>query len=373
MMKKRLLIAAAFLTVTLGLFGASKAIPVKGFPPGNQDAATLNAGLPASEYGYHPDNDGSWGESWSIQVVNERGDFVYALMSISNYAPFQKFGGTVDLFYYPANGKKFEAHKEYKSKLTSAKKSGVSLDIGGNRFSGTHPNYRLNASIGDLVLDLKFKVETASLRIGQDFIRFGEKQDRRWNLTALGPRATCTGSITVAGEKLNYGGLAYFDHGWSTYKIYEFSRRWHVIRILEKDLSINLLDMNLRNNFSPNRSQALFITVGDKVIANSGAVKLTPSGTFKHAASGLSLPQSYSLAYDRGGVKLNGTVKMTKLIEGLNVLERLSPILRKLIQTLVTDPWQFRFIADADLTLEHDGQTRKITGPVAGGEVHHYK
>jgi len=351
---------------------AAGVVRVQGFGAGSQDEATLNAGLPAAEYGYHPDEDGSWGESWSVQCVNEAGDNIVALMSISNYHPLHKFGGTVDLFYYPASGEKFEGHAEVKNDNVSANRNGVKVNIGGNRFSGNHPNYRWQTEVEGLALDLTFTAETPSLQLGQRKILFGDRGDRYWNLTVLGPRASVKGTITANGRKIPYEGRAYFDHGWSTYKLYEFSQRWHVLRMMQDDFSFNLIEMVFRENFRPKRTQAIYITLGDKIIANSGAVKLTPTGAYKHAPSGLTLPQSYRLHYEAGGTKLTGTVRMVKLVEGLNALDRLSPLLRKVIQTLVTDPWQFRFAGEADLTLVHNGQTRKITG-LTGGEVHHYK
>lgn len=350
---------------------AGEKILLTGFPPGSQNPDTLNAGLPAGEYGYHPDSDSSWGESWSVQAANDAGDFIYILMSISNYVPFHKYSGTVDIFYYPAAGGKYHSHGEFKSDQVSADKNKVSVNIGGNTFSGVHPNYSLKVAQKDLSCDLKFTVPTSSLRIGQKKIFFGKNKERYWNLNALAPRAKVTGTITHGGKQIPFNGRAYFDHGWSTEKIYKFSKRWYVLRMVEDDFSFNVIRMNMKSDYSPRTTQAIFITEGDKILANSGAVQLTPQGSVTDPKSGLSLPDSYRISYDRGGVKLNGTVKMKRRVEGLNVLDQLSPMLQKIIKALVTDPWQFRFEGQADLVLERNGQTRKINGQVVG-EVHHY-
>ena len=371
LVRARLLpLALVFLFLATAAFSGE--VPVVGFPTGGQDPASLDGGLAAGAYGYHPMDDGSWGESWSIQAHNDAGDFLYVLMSVSNYNPFHKFGATVDLFYYPATGQKCEAHGEYKASTVNAAREGVRVNIDGNVFSGKHPTYTLKAKVKDVAFDLTFTVDTPDLRLGGDFLRFGKTRERFWNLTVLAPRSSVRGTIVSAGKTMDFAGRAYIDHGWSNEKIYEFSKRWYVLRSLEGDFSFNAIRMIFRDDYEPGETSAIYITLGDKVIANSGGVTIKPTGAKKHEESDLDLPASYELFYDNGDVRLTGTVTMTRLGEAINVLGRLSPLVRGLIKALVTDPWQFRFEAVADLTLTVGDQTRKINAPVIG-EVHHYK
>ena len=367
-----LLLALAMALAALVLAGAGGVTPVQGFAPGLQDLQTLNAGLPASEYGYHPDNDGSWGESWSMQGSDAAGNYVMALISVSNYNPFHKFGGTADLFYYPAGGGKFKVHQEFKSDEIKADTKRVMVQMGDVLFQGDRPAYSLKAKVKDMEFDLAFKVETQDMKLGQGRILFGDKKDRSWGLNILGPRASVSGTVVCQGKTIPFSGRAYLDHGWSTQKLYKFSSKWYVLRILQDDFSMNAIQMIFKNGFEPGKTQAIFMTQGDKIIANSGALDLVPIGGSPDAKSGVVLPDSYEVHYSIGDTKLNGTVKMTRKIEGLNVLDQLSPVVRGLIRGLVTDPWQFRFEGQADLTLEHGGQVRKITGRTVG-EVHSYK
>ena len=362
------LIAALALAVAAG----AKTVKVQGFPAGSQDPEVLNAGLPATEYGYHPSDDSSWGESWSMQAANAAGDYVYVLMSVSNYHPFHQHAGTVDIFYCKASGEKHKSHGEFLSDKVRADPAKVQVDIGGHTFSGAHPTYSLHVRFPDLAADLTFRVPTPDLRLGQDFLRFGARGERLWNLTILGPRAQVAGAIAVNGRTIPFSGLGYMDHGWSTEKLYKFSRTWYVLRLVQDDFSLNAVQMNFRDGYDPRTTQAIYITEGDRVIANSGALRLVPSGGKREERSGVLLPESYAVSYESGGTKVAGMLKMTRLVEGLNVLDQLSPVLRKVISALVVDPWQFRFAGEADLTVTRDGTTRHVTGPVVG-EVHSYK
>lgn len=349
---------------------AYAATAVKGFPGG--DPAKLNAGLTAADRGWHPSDEGGYGESWCLQAQNEAGDLVYVFMSISNYHPLQKHGGTVDLFYYPASGEKFESHAEYKAEETKLATSGVSAEIGGAKLVGSDRRYRYTAKVGDVGMDLTLTGLTPDLRFGGGDIRFGDKGERMWTLTVLAPRATVEGTINVGGKSLPFKGVGYLDHGWCTEKIFEFSKRWYVVRAQAGDMSVNIIDMGFKPGYAPTGTRAIYIAKGGKIVASSANVTLTPAGAVPHPRSGFSLPQSYAIAYDEGGVKLSGTVTMTRLAEGLNVLDRLSPLVRAVIKTFVTDPWQFRFLGETQLSLTADGATTDAKG-VVYGEVHHYK
>jgi hypothetical protein len=366
------LIVPILVLIALVSVGAGKKTPVQGFAPGIQNLKILNTGLQAPDYGYHPDNDGSWGESWYLQGSNADGDFVVALISVSNYNPFHKFTGTADLFYYPATGEKFKAHQEFKSEEVKADTKRVMAQMGIVSFSGDYPAYRLTAKIQDIDFDLTFAAETKDLKLGQDKILFGDKKDRYWNLTVLAPRAAVNGNIICKGKKIPFSGKAYLEHGWSTQKIYKFSSKWYILRILQDDFSMNTIQMVFKDGFDPGKTQAICMTLGDKIIANSGALELIPSEGSADPKSKVVLPDSYKIHYALGDTRLDGTIKMTRKIEGLNILDQLSPLVRGLIKGIETDPWQFRFEGQADLTLEHSGKVRKIGGQTFG-EVYSYK
>jgi len=367
-----IVIGMLFAWAGLERVGAEKKTPVQGFAPGSQDYQILNAGLQSTDYGYHPDADGSWGESWSVQGSNAAGDLVVGLISVSNYNPLHKFAGTADLYYYPIGKEKFKAHQEFNSDEIKADPKRVMVQMGNVLFSGDYPDYRLKAKIKDLDFELAFKAETKDLKLGQGKLLFGDKKDRYWNLTVLAPRAAVSGSITCKGKTIPFSGKAYLDHGWSTQKIYKFSAAWYVLRVLQDDFSMNAIQMVFKEGFEPGIAQAICMTLGDKIIANSGALRLVPSEGSSDPKSKVMLPDRYEVHYAFGNTRIEGTVKMIRKVEGFNILDQLSPIVRSLVKGLETDPWQFRFEGQADLTLEYSGQVRKISGR-AVGEVHSYK
>jgi hypothetical protein len=345
---------------------------VSQFAPGDQSLTTLNAGLPDSEYGYHPDNDSSFGEGWYFLAIDEAGNQIWILLSINNYRPFATSDGTVDLFYYGIDGTTSTGHVETKSDQVKADLNKVDVNIAGSTIKGTFPDYALDLKAEDLKMKLHFRGETPDFMLGQDMIHFGSEMDRIWTVGVMAPRAKVTGTVTIDDKEIPFDGKGYFDHGRSNIKIPDFSRWWYVLRILEDDFSLGAMQIVLTEDYDAGEISVIHLTLGDTVIANSGAVTIDHAGELTHEGSEIIYPETFTINYSNGNTKLTGTVKFDRMVEGINVLDRLSAIVRKFVRVLYTDPWQFRLSGSADLSLEHNGEIRKLNG-VAIGEVHHYK
>ncbi len=343
------------------------------YPPGSQDPGILNAGLPDLEYGYHPDNNSSWGESWYMLALDEAGNQIWVLFSVSNYHPLYKFAGTVTLFYYEADGETHQGHAEFQGKDVRGDLERLDIDIGGNTIKGAYPTYRLKATAEGLSLDLIYEAEAPDLLLGQGRLGFGNKAEEYWTVGVIAPRAKVTGTVSANGREIPFLGKGYFDHGRSNIKLPKFSKWWFVLRIFDKDFNLGIINMIFKDNYSPGSVEVMYVTLGDRIIVNTGAVKIRRSGSVEHPESGVVYPDTFEIEYDLEGTKLTGTIKLTKMIGYLNVLDRLSALARTVVKTLYTDPWQFRLTGEADLTLEHAGQVRRITSGQVVGEVHYYK
>lgn len=370
--RERLLIC--LLSILILCCGSVSAKTIKVFPylTPDQDPQTLNAGLAASELGYHPDKNSSWGESWYMLAHDKEMNQIWVLLSVSNYSPLHKFAGTVDLFYYGIDGTKAKGHVEVKSKNIEADLNSAKVNIGGSTLVGAHPDYRLKATAEKISLDLTYHAETPDFQLGRERIYFGEKKSEYWTVGVMTPRAKVTGTVTIDGKAFRFDGLGYYDHGRSNIKVPTFSDTWHVLRAFEDDLSIGLMQVELKKDFEPGVFKVLHITEGDRVLVNSGDVTLTPTGSMIDKASGFTFPTGYTIAYENGQTKLHGTMKITQTVHTMNVLEQISPVLRAVVKALYTDPWQSRLIGQADLTFEYEGKVRQIKCRTIH-EIHKYK
>lgn len=365
------------LVVTLAGFIASQAsvqgkrVPVAPFAPGDQSSVTLNAGLPESEYGYHPDNSNSWGECWFVVAQDQAGGQVWVLFSVSNYHPFKDYSGTVDIFYYPAGGERHSGHVEVDKDKVKGKLDSLAIEIGNNSIAGTYPEFSIKAQCEKLGLDLRLTAETPSFLLGQQPLYFGSDRANYWTAPIIAPRAEVTGTIMVDSRRIPFQGKGYFDHGRSTIKVPEFSENWHVVRVLSEGFSLGAMQIVMKAEYDPAQTTVLHVTVADKVVINSGAATLTGSNVVEDAASKVRYPTEYLVSYKQGATSLQGKIKFTQKLEAFNVLDRLSFLVRKVVKAFYTNPWQFRFNGEADLTLTYEGGTKQISG-LAIGEFHSY-
>ena len=363
--------AGLLVALSLALSAAASAEKVAVFPPGSQDPRTLNAGLPASEVGYHPDESHSWGESWYMLAVDEKMNQVWVLLSVSNYGPV-KFAGTVDLFWYGADGTRASGHVECKKDEIRADLNRMSVNIAGSTLDGKWPTYRLKAKAEKVAFDLTYAAQTPDMLLGQSRLRFGDAAKDYWTVGVMTPRANVSGTITIGGKSFAFQGKGYYDHGRSTVKVPTFSRAWKVLRVIEDDLSIGMMQIEMKPGYAPAAAPVIWIAQGDKILVNSGAMKLKASGSAQEPRSKITYPTAFAVDYDDGKTKLSGTIELTKMVEGFNVLDRVSLFVRAIIKAFYTDPWQFRAVGKANLTLETGGKVRTITSPTVI-ELHFYK
>ena len=366
-----LLPAFATLIATAAVADPVTVVP---YPPGKQDLATLNAGIPNAELAYHPTDNSSYGESWQSIAFNENGDQVWALLSVSNYNPFNKLSGTIDLFYYPADGETVTGHEEIKSKSVEGATDRMRIRLDDSVVEGDPPTFRIKASAGKIDVDLTFESCTPGYVLGQQYIQFKTDGDPYWTLGVASPRAKASGTVRVNGKEMQFAGMGYFDHGRSTIKIPSFTSKWYLLRVFDESGHLGVIQFHLKDGYQPNRVNAIHATEGDQVILNSGAVTLTAEGETKDEESGLSIPKAFHIAYDDGTTKVEGTMTVTRLIDRLEVLAMFSPMVRTVIKTFYTDPWQFRLGGEVDIAITRNGQTRKMgKAATAMAEVRYFQ
>jgi hypothetical protein len=361
------MVAVALLAATFA-FAAEK---VTLYPPGSQDPATLNAGLAATEYGYHPEENHSWGESWYLLATDAKMNQIWVLLSVSNYGPV-KFAGTVDLFWYGADGTKARGHVECKKDQIQADLNRVSVSIAGSTMTGKFPTYRLKAKAQDVALDLTYTSDVPDLQLGQGRLGFGEGKGQYWTVGVMTPRATVSGTVTIGEKTFPFRGKGYYDHGRSNLKIPSFSKAWTVLRVIQDDLAIGAMRIDMKPGYAPASAPVIWVALGNKIVVNSGNVSIKAAGGAVEKRSGITYPTKFAIDYADGATKLSGTVDLTRITEPLNVLDLLSPFVRALVKAFYTDPWQFRAVGQANLTLEHGGAKRAVRAP-AVIELHFYK
>ncbi len=361
---------SALLILAVFAAAAVAAERIEVYPDSDQSLEALNAGLPASEYGLHPYDDSSYGESWFFVAYDRSGNSVWALVSISNYHPFKKFAGSVDLSFYDSSGKTYSAHGEYDREHSKAELNRLDVAIGSSRIYGRYPTYFFRLKEGDIEFDLKFEARLPSAMTGGSRLYFDNRK-RFWADAVLAPYAAVSGTVTVGGARRSFDGYGYADHGYATIKVPSFSRRWHIMRAFDGHNTINYMSIDTKDRYEPRSVGHILFGRDGKIYCNSPNFTLTPVRYATEPRSGFKYAAEYRLHYRGPHVELDGTVKVDRIVEAVDVFRILSAPVRAVAKTFYSNAWQFRYMGSVDIEVKQGGQTFRFRAPCVG-EEHFY-
>ena len=360
----------AIVAMVFFALSAVAAEQIEPYPNSVQSLQALNKGLPASEYGLHPFDDSSYGESWFIVAYDAQGNSAWSLVSISNYHPFKKFAGSVDISFYESNGKIHYEHGEYERDRNKAAQNRLNVVVGDSRIYGKYPNFFYKLKQGKLAFDLKFEAKLPSSMTGNSRVYFFNRK-RFWADAVLAPYAEVSGTIYIDGKPREFKGRGYADHGYATIKVPSFSKRWHILRAFDGHDTINYIYIETKKKFTPRAFGHILYGRDGTIYCNSPDIRLVPTRKAVEPKSGFEYVTEYRLTHKGPNVELDGTVRMTKLLEPVEVFRILSAPVRAVAKTFYSNAWQFRFLCEVDISVKQGGQTHRFKAPCVA-EQHFY-
>jgi len=354
------------IALTVTSFAANQ---IEVYPDNLQDMVFLNRGLPPSEYGLHPSTSSSYGESWFIVAYDNQRNSVWALVSVSNYHPFKKMAGTVDICYYEGE-KSYCGHGEYDKDSTSAEQNKLNVAVGNCRIYGKYPTFFYKLKEGNVEMDLKFEAKLPSSMTGGSKVFFNNRK-QFWADGVLAPYADVSGTVTVDGKSRNFTGFGYADHGYATIKVPTFSKRWHILRAFDGHNAINYIQIVTKDDFQPREVGHLLYGRDGKIFCNAPDFALLPVKTAIEPKTGLTYATEYELSYKGPNVQISGKIKVFRIIEAIDVFRILSAPVRMVVKTLYSNAYQFRYVGEVDMEIKDGDQVYKFNAPCVG-EQHFY-
>lgn len=363
---RRMITSLMLLALALISFAADQ---IEVYPESSQDLIFLNKGIALRDYGLHPYDSSSYGESWFFVAYDAQMNSVWGLLSVSNYHPFEKMASTIDINYYEGE-KSWWGHGEYKKEDTNFAMDKFDVTIGGNRAYGKYPTFYYKLKEQNVEMDLKFEAKLPSSQAGGGKIYFFNRK-QFWADGVIAPYADVSGTILVDGQTKTFKGFGYADHGYSTIKIPTFSKHWHIVRAFDGQNTINIIQMETKERFQPRTIGHLLYGYDGKIYCNSPDYKFVPIKTAIEPKTKFSYPVEYELSYSGPNVQLAGKVSVKKIIETVDVLKVLSAPVRIAVKALYSNAYQFRYIGEVDLKITRGEESYNFVAPCVG-EIHFY-
>jgi len=196
------------------------------FPPG-----TRGEGVPLGVDGDHYSPDPHFFEWWYFDVALDDGGWLVvvfhsALFNLGNHRP------TVDVRYYPPDGRPVVAIGQYEREEYTAARGPFRLRIGPSSVEVVGGAYRLSVREGGLRADLTFAPELPGWRVGSGRLFADPRSGRAFHWVVPVPLARVTGEIALpGGEGRPVAGVGYHDHNWGTVYLPSAFGRWRWGRV----------------------------------------------------------------------------------------------------------------------------------------------
>jgi len=323
--------------------------------------------LEQSSYEYTPTKAGGYGESFYLNAFDTHGNVVTALISMTNYNPFNRGMGSFDINWVE-NDKIRTVHQEFD-------RDEIKKDPTKGTLFGKHSYIKVSAgntaiyyqgedTNGDSVeIQINMEHIEAGAQSGDSNLYLGKDKDSYWGLKMIAPRGTVVAQLKTDDDISNTLNLnGYLDHGNANAKVPDFSDHWYRLLFFSDNWTIDLHEITTKFNYGPQKPQMLYVAKNNKAIGMFADWDYIDEGFTAHEDSPYDPPTSWQLNLERDGIKISGTVKVSKEVLAIDVLGSVSWAVRMMVKAFYSNAWQHYFLVDVDLTIEHEGVTEQVKG-----------
>jgi hypothetical protein len=323
--------------------------------------------LDQTAYEYTPNKADGYGESFYLNAFDKHGNVVTALISMTNYNPFNKGMGSFDINWVEDNNIRTVHHEFDRDEIKKDPTKGTAF--GQYSYIKVAPDnteiyYQGEDTNGEPV-DIRINVEhsEAGAQSGDGNLYIGVEKKNYWGLKMIAPRGKVIAQLKTesnTSSTLNLEG--YLDHGNATAKVPDFSDHWYRLIFFSENWTIGLHEITPKFQFGPKKPQMLYVAKNNKAIGMFADWHYLDKGFKEHQDSPYEPPTSWELNLERDDIKINGTVKVSKEALAIDVLGSVSWAVRMLVKAFYSNAWQHYLIVDVDLTIEQDGVIENVKG-----------
>jgi hypothetical protein len=296
---------------------------------------------------WHQEYEGveDYAESWFFLAMTADQGLLMASLSITNLGP-GTFNGVATFQYYGPGGVRHVFHREVSREDVRAQGQGLDLTVGPGRVTRSSQALRLAVRDGDVDLELRLDhFVPPRLEVGEG----------PWRMELDVPRAQSTGTLAIGAQRYSLRGEGYHDHTWSLEKLPELMERWFTLRVLGPDQTVVLHQQK-------GEGLRQFGLCGDAASLHPlQDFRYTPTSWRQEPTSGRKFPTAFAVQIDQPGCQVTGTVRETRFLDAIDVLEHLSWPVRVLVKMAYT-PTMIRYFGRYDLAVTRAEATTTLSG-----------
>ncbi len=324
--------------------------------PSLPSGPAMNAPFKMKNAAYRPSPREEYFQTWNAYWKTDKGFHIFANFVLSNMGvgdntcglniAIIKPDGTSDVETLQLKGEHFKGSTE-------------KLDVrcGQAVWVGDANKLTIQARLNRLAIDMVMKRTAPGFDPPRVYLDSDREDEVAYNMPHI--NSIGTGKILIDNEWHTLQGRAIVEHLAQNVALYEYSRIWHRIRILDGDTSV------VMGGFEPSSALTegytlLVITKGDKIVFTSDKAILKATAFETDPESGYPVPTAFTVTLNDPNMKLNLNIKRERPINRIDVLQQLNWFLRVIVRTFFTNPWLFRQEIDVQGSYVLHGKTHNI-------------
>lgn len=247
-----------------------------------------------------------------------------------------------ELTFFPAG--QFQAAKER-----------CDVRIGPNWAQGDLHRYELHAESNGLAADLILTGSVPAWRPGAGKQYYDEAFSRYFGWLVAIPFGAVEGTLAYDGQRRTVQGTCFHDHNWGNVDLNSVFSHWFWGRAHAGEYRVMFTEYVAAKAYGSQKLPIFLLAKGDRILTDARRPMTLQTADDQPHPGGKPYPRRLDVHWkdERGAVHL--AIREPRIIEASSLLMVL-PAWQRFLARLFVNPYYFRFVADAELTVDFAGE-----------------
>jgi len=229
------------------------------------------------------------------------------------------------------DGRSYQKVVSFPAAEWSAAADRADVRLGGNRFTGDLHEYRIQATAGEVAVDVTLTGQIRPWRPATGHLLFGADRDRKFAWLPSVPQGTVSGSCTVEGRTRPVSGIGYHDHNWGDVGLMKIIHDWYWARGRAGPYSVIASFITAEKEFSYQANPVFMLARDGRIVADDASrVRFETDGVYTDDVTGKPVASvtRYVYEHDDGKIVVSFTrerdLTRTRMADALTRPKRLA-------------------------------------------------
>jgi hypothetical protein len=219
-------------------------------------------------------------------------------------------------------GRSLQQVVPFEAEQWSAATDHADVRLGVNRFRGDLREYRIQATAGDVSVDLTLRGEIPPWRPATGHLVYGKRRELTFAWLPSMPQGRVTGSYTVDGETRAASGTGYHDHNWGNVPLHRIVHHWYWARGQAGPYTAIAAHITATKRYRYRPVTVFMLARDGRIVADEGSlVRFETDGVFVDERTGKPVAAATRYVYENGDDRIvvsfarERDIAVTKLVD----------------------------------------------------------